>query len=105
MQKHCIKQKMSRYKLSQKADQDLFNIAQYGLEHYGLSKADQYRDQLKQRFEKIADAPLMYPSINHIRDGYRRSVCGVHAIYYRITDNVVEIMRILRSQDPYNAIW
>ena len=30
---------------------------------------------------------------------YRRSVCGVDSIYYRIVGNTVEIMRILGQQD------
>ena len=33
------------------------------------------------------------------RTGYRRSVSGVDSIYYRIGNDVVEIMAILGSQD------
>jgi toxin ParE1/3/4 len=35
-----------------------------------------------------------------VRKGYRRSVCGVDSIYYRVGDDgIVEIMAILGSQD------
>jgi toxin ParE1/3/4 len=34
-----------------------------------------------------------------IRDGYRRSVCGVDSIYYRVDGDTVEIMCILGQQD------
>ena len=37
--------------------------------------------------------------IHEILPGYRRSVCGVDSIYYRVIDDVVEIMRILGRQD------
>jgi toxin ParE1/3/4 len=52
------------------------------------------------RFEEIAERPNSYPAVDHIRKGYRRSVCGVDSIYYRVDDNgIVEIMAILGSQD------
>ncbi|MCW5784128.1 MAG: hypothetical protein KIT39_12515 [Nitrospirales bacterium] len=35
-----------------------------------------------------------------MRAGYRRSVFGRHSIYYRIDEQGVEIMRVLRRQDP-----
>jgi toxin ParE1/3/4 len=65
----------------------LIEIAQYGNENFGVAKSDRYRDQLKQRFFILAEQPLLYPSVNHITRGYRRSVCGVHSIYYRIENN------------------
>jgi len=52
-----------------------------------------------ERFDKLLDNPYLYQGVNHIRVGYRRSVCGVHSIYYRINNNSVEIMRVLKSQD------
>ena len=48
----------------------------------------------------LAEHPLFYPAVDHIRPGYRRSVCGVHSIFYRIDGENVEIMRILKKQDP-----
>jgi toxin ParE1/3/4 len=41
----------------------------------------------------------MFPAVDHIREGYRRSVCGKHSIYFRLADNGLEIMRILGQQD------
>lgn len=37
----------------------------------------------------------MYQAVNHIRKGYRRSVCGVDTIYFRIGKATVEIMLII----------
>ncbi|WP_460205976.1 type II toxin-antitoxin system RelE/ParE family toxin [Scytonema sp. NUACC21] len=71
----------------------------YGLETWGEAAADQYYNDLFDRFEQIAAQPYLYPSVDFIRKGYRRSVCGVNSIYYRIENDVVEIMAILRSQD------
>lgn len=41
----------------------------------------------------------MAPAVDDIRPGYRRSVCGVDSIYYRVVGDVVEIIRILGQQD------
>jgi toxin ParE1/3/4 len=41
----------------------------------------------------------LYQTVDDIREGYRRSVCGVDSIYYRIVGDTVEIMCILGQQD------
>jgi toxin ParE1/3/4 len=91
---------MAAYRLSKTAANDLQRIYLYGFEHWGEAAADRYHDALYDRFEEIAKRPNSYPAVDDIRKGYRRSVCGVDSIYYRIGDDgVVEIMAILGSQD------
>lgn len=76
-----------------------FDIALYGDEQFGITQSDYYRDKLKKQFSVLAKNPKQYSTVDHIRVGYRRSVCGVHSIYYKIAaDGIVEIVRILRSQ-------
>ena len=75
-----------------------------GMSISALSQSDRYRDKLKKRFSVIADTPLLYPTVDHIRKGYRRSVCGVHSIYYQTDSEGVEIMRVLGRQDPDMAL-
>ena len=94
---------MPDYRLSEAAIEDLIRIAQYGDEHYGVARSDRYRDRLKQRFLLLAEQPERYPAVDHIRPGYRRSVCGAHSIYYRIGGQGVEIVRVLGRQDPDKA--
>ena len=90
---------MYEFRITQAAKEDLIDIALYGDENFGVAQSDRYRDQLKQRFFILAEQPFLYPSVNHITRGYRRSVCGVHSIYYRIEKNTVEIVRVLGRQD------
>lgn len=90
---------MAAYKLTQAAKNDLRRLYLYGWDNWGEAAADRYHDALYDRFEEIAERPLSYPAVDHIRPGYRRSVCGVDSIYYRIENEVVEIMAILGSQD------
>ncbi len=90
---------MASYRLSNEAKNDLINIATYGDQNFGIAQSDAYRDQLKAHFSKLADQPELYMAVDHIRKGYRRSVCGVHSIYYRIEEQGVLIVRVLRAQD------
>ena len=90
---------VGRYRLSKAAEEDLIGIALFGDEHFGLAQSNRYRDQLQRRFAALAEQPLHYPAVNHLREGYRRSVCGVHSIFFRIDGKVVEIIRILKNQD------
>ena len=71
----------------------------YGFEKWGEAAADKYYNALFDHFEQIAEQPYLYPSVDFIRKGYRRSVCGVVSIYYRIEKDTVEIMALLGSQD------
>ncbi len=92
---------MAAYKLTPAAEDDLERIYNYGVEHWGEAAADKYYRALFDRFEEIAERPNSYPAVDDIRKGYRRSVCGVDSIYYRVDDDgIVEIMAILGNQDP-----
>lgn len=95
---------MARYRLSHSADQDFFEIYIYGAQTFGVKQAEAYVAGMQVRFQDIADTPRLYPAVDSIRPGYRRSVYGVHAIYYLEDSAGVLIVRILRGQDLYKAL-
>ncbi len=95
---------MGNYRLAKAANDDLRRIYVYGFEKWGEAAADEYYNALFDRFEGIAKQPYLYPSVDFIRVGYRRSVCGVDSTYYRIEKDTVEIMAILGSQDTGTAL-
>ena len=86
-------------KINLQAELDLSEIYTDGFSRWGEVQADIYYDRLLKRFDQLLEQPYLYQGVDHIRAGYRRSVCGVHSIYYRINDNTVEIMRVLKLQD------
>lgn len=94
---------MPSYRLAKSAEEDLTAIAHYGDEYFGIAQSDYYRDQLRQRFSLLAERPFLYPAVDHIQEGYRRSVCGVNVIYYRIEGDTVEIIRVLGQQNLDDA--
>ncbi len=87
------------YRLTEQAKKDLRRIYKYGLISFSESQADKYYQSLIRQFEKIANNPDLYQSVNEIKKGYRRCVCGSDCIYYRTENGTVEIMAILGQQD------
>ena len=89
---------MAKYKLSNIAKQDIIRIHHYGVEKFGVKQADKYINTFFEYFDLIADRPLSFEAVDFIRKGYRRCVCGSDSIYYRINNDVVEIMTIIGRQ-------
>ncbi|HSP11787.1 MAG TPA: type II toxin-antitoxin system RelE/ParE family toxin [Salegentibacter sp.] len=90
---------MADYKLSNVAKEDLIRIHQYGVKKFGMAQADKYFETFFEYFEIIAKQPFSFESVEFIRKGYRRCVCGSDSIYYKINDDFVEIMAIIGRQD------
>ena len=90
---------MAGFELTPAAELNLLNIAYLGMERFGVAQSELYRDKLYQRFQELAEAPLHYPTVDYIRQGYCRSVCGSHSIYYRVHSEYVEIMRVIGQEN------
>lgn len=90
---------MAKYKLSQDAKEDLWRIYHWGSQVHGQEKADYYYNAFFDHFELLAEQPALYPAVEHIHEGYRRSVCGVDTVYYRIDGEHIEIMAVIGQQD------
>ena len=95
---------MASYRLNRETLEDLDRLYEHGVLTFGLRQADAYFDGIVSRFQKIADQPELYPAIDHIRQGYRRSVYRSHSIYYRIDPDEIVIVRILGQQDIDQAL-
>lgn len=93
---------MANYKLSNVAKEDLIRIHQYAVKKFGMAQADKYFDSFFEYFEVIAKQPFSFESVDFIKKGYRRCVCGSDSIYYKINEDIVEIMAIIGRQDLDN---
>jgi len=90
---------MAKYRLSNEAKADLINIHQYGIIKFGVVQADKYFYSFYDCFEMIAQRPYSFESVDFIKKGYRRCVCGSDSIYFMINNNLVEIMAIVGKQN------
>nr|WP_321453140.1 type II toxin-antitoxin system RelE/ParE family toxin [uncultured Carboxylicivirga sp.] len=95
---------MANYRLSNLAKEDLIRIHHFGVEKFGMSQADKYFETFFNYFEVIAERPYAFESVDYIKPGYRRCVCGSDSIYYKINDGIVDIMAIVGMQDLNNIL-
>jgi toxin ParE1/3/4 len=93
---------MSKYRLSYAATEDLIRIHHYGVRKFGPSHADKYFNSFFEYFEIIAQRPFSFESVDYVKSGYRRCVCGSDSIYFRVNDDIAEIMAIVGRQDLSN---
>lgn len=95
---------MADYRLSNEAKEDLIRIHHYGVDKFGMTQADKYFRQFFEYFEIIVRQPFSFESVDFIKKGYRRCVCGSDSIYYRVRVDTVEMMAIVGNQDLNNIL-
>ena len=93
----------STYKLyfSLQAKQDIDGILQYTLETWGIVQAEKYSYFLDEVFQTI----LRNPAIGRERavyfPGCRQLYVKRHMIFYKIIDNEIGIVRVLRDDTDF----
>ena len=90
---------MAKYRLSNEAKNDLIRIHQYGVVKFGMTQADKYFESFFEYFDIIAQRPFSFESVDYIKNDYRRCVCGIDSIYFKVNEDIVEIMAIIGRQD------
>ena len=90
---------MAKYLLTESAKEDLIRIHHYGTKKFGEKQADKYFNNFFDCFETIANNPFAFESVEYIRKGYRRCVCGVDSVFFRLESDVVQIIAIVGKQD------
>jgi toxin ParE1/3/4 len=86
---------MAKNRLSNAAKEDLIRIHHYGVNKFGMILADKYFDSFFEYFDIITQRSFSFESVDFIKKGYRRCVYGSDSIYYRLNDDIVEIMAIV----------
>jgi len=87
------------YILSKEAEADLMRIYKFGVYRFGAVQSEKYFLTFFEQFELIVKNPYLFQKVDEIKKEYRRCVCGVHSIYYRVKGKTVEIIRIIGRQD------
>lgn len=95
---------MAKYRLSNVAKNDLIRIHNYGVKQFGIAQADKYYDSFFEYFDIIAERPFSFESVDFIKKGYRRCVCGSDSIYFKVNGDIVDIMAIIGRQDLSNIL-
>jgi toxin ParE1/3/4 len=86
------------YKLSNKAANDFGGIYEYTYLNFGEVQAEIYTDEMDNCLNALADAPLIGRDCHYLKQGIRRYDHQHHAIFYRVRDCDIFIVRILHQQ-------
>ncbi len=97
---------MAKYKLTNKAVEDLTTIWDYTFEKWSEKQADMYYEMLLENCQNIADNPNSGKKYEGIKDELFGLKVNRHIIFYRQLDNKqIEITRILHGRmDLHNRI-
>jgi len=84
--------------LQVKAREDLKNILQRSIEQWGLTRAEQYYDDLSDGINSLKENPELGFSRDDIKAGYRQLPIEKHHIFYRISSIKIRVIRILHDK-------
>ena len=86
---------MSKYVLSQEADNDIEEIFEFGEYKFGKARALSYLIQMEEHFVLLAENPGIGKKRNEIKEGLFSLPYVSHIIFYRILENNIRIVRVL----------
>ena len=85
---------MRQLKITAPACQDLNDISEYFLEN-SIEAGDQFIKAFNQKCKHLAQFPHIGKSYADLKSGVRGISLMKHIIFYRITENTVEILRVI----------
>ncbi|HEX7822827.1 MAG TPA: type II toxin-antitoxin system RelE/ParE family toxin [Sphingobium sp.] len=89
------------YKLSRRAEDDLYNIYQTGVDNFGVEQAERYQDGLEQAFEFLAEYPYAARERPELNRNSRAHPYRSHVIFYRLEGADIFIQRIRHSREDW----
>lgn len=93
---------MADYRLTNLAELDLVDIADYGFQKYGMDQALKYGAALEGGFKYLAENPETCRLREEFDPPVRIYPIGVHIVIYRIIDRgFIEITRIRHGREDW----
>lgn len=83
------------------AEADIEDVADYTIGQWGHEQARKYVAELRRATEALAVSALCHPLCDSVHPGLRRKRSGMHHIYYLVSGEFVEILKVIHVQcDP-----
>lgn len=83
--------------LTPKAESDLVEIWVYTCDEWGLDQADTYLDQLEEGMKQLIHHPSLGTDYAHVLPGYRRLQVEHHAVFYKVLEAELLVVRVLHE--------
>lgn len=85
---------MARYRLTPRALRDLDEIADYSLDQWGPNRTEAYLEKMADRFQWLAENPLIGRVRDDVAVGYRCFSEGKHVIFYVVQSDQIAIIGV-----------
>ena len=92
---------MSQVVLSPKAKTDLSDVWNYTPTEGGLSQAEKYVRELWAAMQNQACDSSTSVNISDISRGYRKTKSGSHVIFFKLTNDGIDVVRILHHRRDF----
>jgi toxin ParE1/3/4 len=93
---------MSRVVLSPKAKSDLSGIWDYTFEEWGSGQAEKYVRDLWAIIQLQANDHTTSTDIGYVRPGYRKVRAGSHVVFFKLSDDGIDVIRILHQRMDFD---
>jgi toxin ParE1/3/4 len=93
-----VERKAAEYRLTPAAERDLDEIFDYTVGKWGREQALRYMVVIEKACARSAEAPDTAQDCGYIRAGYRRAIVHRHAIYFRVEQYGIAVIRILHQR-------
>ncbi len=88
--------------LSPRAQADVQEIWAYSRERWGPDQAEAYIRQIQRALQTLAADPRRGRACDHIRAGYSRFSVEQHVVFYRLTEEAIDVVRILHQRMDFD---
>ncbi|MCX6272833.1 MAG: type II toxin-antitoxin system RelE/ParE family toxin [Bacteroidetes bacterium] len=99
--------KRKKIKVSQQFSFDITEVYLYGEELFGATAAKSFIADIYGRIWSLDEMYLLNPECRHLQTKnkiYRNIIVGSYLIIYRITEDSIEVLRILHSHSSIKKI-
>lgn len=88
---------MLQLRVTPKAQSDLIGIWVYTCDEWGIDQADKYLDELDRGIKQLVSYPSLGADYTHVVTGYRRLQVEHHAVFYKLVESELLVVRVLHE--------
>jgi toxin ParE1/3/4 len=89
---------MRNYRATPRARDDLKDIGRYTQQKWGKLQRNKYLKQLEQRFDWLAENPLLGRRRSDVGEGLYSFLQAEHVVFYRFRPEMVEIIGVVHQE-------
>lgn len=90
---------------SDDAENDLHSIWQYGADEWSAAAADECLGDIETTCRMLAEVPELGRTRDELMPGIRSISVDPHLIFYRISKQAIEILRVLHQREDVSEIF